>query len=361
VNDAAIHGAAPGDLARYQVICLLAVARPSPDLWDKLLAYVGQGGGLAIVPGGSELDWHAYGTEKALRLVPGRLIKEVRAPTPAGLTWNEESYRHPVMAPFGEWKRGGSIDFQKPGLRPATFRYWQVEADPKTVVVSYTDSVKHPALLESMLDRRSLRGRVMLFTTALDDNHISTERTRGARWNDYLKNSFYFVLVNKTIGYLAGDAEEKIYSYQSGQSVPVMLPASPGTAVYSLAGPGINGASGVIQRTENQNPLQISQAVLPGNYQLFGRDGQVVTRFSMNVPPEESQLAQVPSEQIEALFGPDSVVPLDRKMSLPQALESHWSQPVELLPWLMILVLLMLAVENLLANKFYRKADDTAN
>jgi hypothetical protein len=47
-------------------------------------------------------------------------------------------------------------------------------------------------------------------------------------------------------------------------------------------------------------------------------------------------------------------LPLDRKASLSGALESHWNQPVELLPWLMMLVLLVLALENLLANKFYR-------
>jgi hypothetical protein len=42
--------------------------------------------------------------------------------------------------------------------------------------------------------------------------------------------------------------------------------------------------------------------------------------------------------------------------SLREALQGHWSQPVELFPWLMILLLLVLAVENLLANRFYRQA-----
>ena len=35
--------------------------------------------------------------------------------------------------------------------------------------------------------------------------------------------------------------------------------------------------------------------------------------------------------------------------------KGQFRQPVELFPWLMILVLLVLAVENLLANKFYRR------
>ena len=153
---------------------------------------------------------------------------------------------------------------------------------------------------------------------------------------------------------MAGDAEERVFNYQSGQSVPVQLPTAPRAATFTLDGPGITRAEGSIARPENQAQLQIGQAVQPGNYQLKSADGQAIASFSMNVPTEESQLAQVPKEQIEALFGADAVLPLDRKASLARTLESHWNQPIELLPWIMILVLLALAFENLLANKFYR-------
>ena len=54
---------------------------------------------------------------------------------------------------------------------------------------------------------------------------------------------------------------------------------------------------------------------------------------------------------IEAVLGKDCVVAQDRRTSLADSL--HWDEPIELFPWLMILVLLVLAVENLLANKFY--------
>jgi hypothetical protein len=46
---------------------------------------------------------------------------------------------------------------------------------------------------------------------------------------------------------------------------------------------------------------------------------------------------------------------IDHKTSLSDALQNHWSQPIELLPLLMIIILLVLAVESLLANKFYRQ------
>jgi hypothetical protein len=67
------------------------------------------------------------------------------------------------------------------------------------------------------------------------------------------------------------------------------------------------------------------------------------------------QLTRLPVEQIETLLGAGAVLPVGRETSLRDALQGHWNQPVELFPWLMILVLLALAVENLLSNKFYRR------
>src|SRR5262249_22306991 len=93
---------------------------------------------------------------------------------------------------------------------------------------------------------------------------------------------------------------------------------------------------------------------LPGNFTVAGEKSWKAG-FSMNVPAGESQLAQVPAEQIEALLGEGSVLPVTQNINLRDALQGHWSQPVELLPWLMLLLLVLLAVENLLANRFYRR------
>ena len=353
-DDPSIRAATPSDLAQYEAVCLLNVARPVNDLWEKLFAYVARGGGLAIVPGANP-DHAAYGTDSARRLFPGKLVKIIAGPPRSGVPWSGESYQHPVMAPFRDWSKNETIDFLKPGLQPAAFRYWEVQPEQSaTVVVAYADKEKHPALLETNLDRRSIRGRVLLFTTVLDDLHIVPDSAKGERWNDYLQTSFYLVLAQKTVGYLAGDAEERGFNYLSGQSVLVPLPAALRSAALSLDGPGISGTEKYVARPENQAQVQISQAVQAGNYKLLTADGPTITAFSMNVPSEESELAQVPKDRIEALFGAESVLPLDRKANLPRALENHWNQPIELLPWIMMLVLLGLALENLLANKFYR-------
>src|SRR5262249_16911764 len=94
--------------------------------------------------------------------------------------------------------------------------------------------------------------------------------------------------------------------------------------------------------------------VAPGVFVVKDSHNNRTAQFSVNVSPEESQLSRVPAEKVEALFGEGSVLPVEKRTNLRDALQNRWGQPVELLPWLMILVLLVLAVENLLANKFYR-------
>ena len=63
----------------------------------------------------------------------------------------------------------------------------------------------------------------------------------------------------------------------------------------------------------------------------------------------------MPAEQIEALFGRDAVLAPKQDASINKELEGHWSQPLEMLPGLLVLVLVFLAVEALIANKFYKK------
>ena len=61
----------------------------------------------------------------------------------------------------------------------------------------------------------------------------------------------------------------------------------------------------------------------------------------------------VPVREIESLFGQDAILAAERKANIRDVFQKHWSEPLDLFPLLMVLVIL--AVENLLANKFYRR------
>ena len=356
---AEVRDLSPTDLnQRYRAICLLNVAQPTDDLWQRLFTYVTGGGGLAVIPGGEDLVKAAYNDKtEAQKLLPGRFVKVMKADADKGVTWKEATYRHPVMAPFREWAQNQSITLER--LRPAVSRYWEVKPIPDEAyaIVSYEDAEGRPALLDRQFDHKKIRGHVLLFTTPMDTSHLDTRITQ-IPWNDYLTSWFYLALANKTMAYLSGDAEEVNYQYLSGQQVNVALPATARFSTYTLKGPGLSATEAIVPRAEKQVELNLPQAVMPGNYTLVGANGKWTSSFSVNLPPEESQLARIASEQIEELFGAGAVLSVGHGANLREALQGRWKQPLELFPWLMILVLLALAIENLLANRFYRREPD---
>jgi len=346
------------DLNRYAVVYLVNVAKPGGALWGRLKEYVASGHGLAVVLGGAEGGpvAAAYNDDKsAAELLPARLEKVESVTDPKERYWAELQgdgqglARHPILARFRKWK-GQDVDFYRESLKPRARKFWKVtpvegNAD---VLSHYTDKDASPALLE----RVSGAGRVLMLTSAPDPN---IER----KWNNYFGiSSFAFSLSNLMTEHLAGDTAEPTFNYVTGQTVPIPLPAE-FLPTYTLAGPGVIGSDATLTRQPEQRELRVVHATTPGNFAVLAvpdeRHVQRLAAFSMNPRPDEYQLDRVPKEQIEALLGEGSVLPVGRTASLRDRMQERWAQPLDLTPWLLIALLLFLAVESLLANRFYRQ------
>jgi hypothetical protein len=346
-------------LAQYQAVCLLNVARPTSNLWSRLYDFVRDGGGLAVIPGGANLETSAYTTPEALKVLPGKLVAVINSDAPTGTRWSDEGLRHPIVNVFPAWKNSGNVDFYA-GVPAAAYRYWEVTAPTSAVIASYDDRSGHPALLETPFDPARVHGRVVLFTTPFDKEHLAPGPTGRSQWTNYLQNSFGLVLGQRVMAYLAGDASSPHLDYGCGQVVTLPLPPSPRFPTYVLKGPGIAATGSPLKRSEHESQLTIRDFSQPGNYEVSGADGKPTGGFSMNIDREESDLAQIPPSEIEALFGPGSVMRMTPKANLRDALQSRWSQPLELFPWLLMILVLALAAENFLANRFYREDQPAA-
>jgi hypothetical protein len=338
-------------LAQYKAVCLVDVDHPRGEFWAMLEAYVQKGGRLAVVPG-AKLDPETYNKDPAAQRLLPATFESIQTPADkAGVPWNENDPPHPFLVPFREWKRAANLDFHQPAYLPRARHFWAVAPVEKsaTVVVTYADPEKHPALVERPVGD----GRALLFTTGFDGRIVNDE----SWWNNYLESSFCVVVVNQAVGYLVGDADPVTFNFVSGQPVIVALPPSAREALYTVEGRGLSGTEASVPRAADQKQLQIPQAVVPGNYTVRDGSGRPVAGFSVNVRSEECQLGRDPDtvKQIEALLGPNTVLPVGHASSLRDTLKEHWQQPLELFPFLMIGLLLTLAVENFLANKFYRR------
>jgi hypothetical protein len=375
------------DIREFEVVCLLSVRDPSQkvgldSLWDKLRPYVEGGGKLVIIPGDETLSVEGYAAGG--NLMPGKLkkvisTKELDPPPPPqnapgwggmsrdgknGVTWalSDQVIQHPMLRDFQGWRQKGNVDAVK--YPRVTWKYWDVEKDPEaTVIVKYDDAVKdadrHPAVLERGVaaqgDPKKMKGRVILLTTRLD-----TPTDDSSHWHDYWVtegSTWFSVFPYLVVRYLAGDTADANFNFQTGQRFAVPLPKEgvPKGMKVVINGPGILGTDALMEVGDKQTELWIDRPRTnqPGNFELTvapkWRDG-----FSLNVPADESTLEKVSVEAIEDLMGKDSVVPLDKNRNLRDAIVGG-EHPIDLFPWLLIAVLLLLAVEGLVANRFYRR------
>jgi len=379
------------DIRAFDVVCLLGIRDPSakPDgldsLWDKIVPYVERGGKLIVVPGDERLSLAAYSDPAARTLMPGTLkgvidTRSVDPPPPKqtapgwndpregqnGVTWyldDERVLQHPMLRPFLEWRKLANIDaWQNPRVAR---RYWEVEkADGASVIVHYNDSAdptkRRPAVLERSVpdpnDNNKIKGKVILLTTRLDAQPGSDS------WHDYweTEGSTWFAVFPWLLErYLAGDSADANFNHLTGETITVPLPKGgvPRGLKVAIQGPGITTENDLMEVGERQIELRVAppRTNLPGNYRLSVDAVKWMDGFSLNAPAEESTLEKVPVEAIEDLTGKDSVVPLDKNRDLRDAIAGGGKHPIDLFPWLLIAVLLLLAAEGLVANRFYRR------
>jgi hypothetical protein len=342
----------------HAIVCVFQIA-PNVELWQKLERYVRGGGSLIIVPGGEEMlvDRQRFNDEGArVGLLPGSLGKIERNPPDRPLVrWSDFPVNHPLPAFFRKTMLSANPDFGKEESWPGVNAYWLVApAKENTVTLAtYADAERHPALLERSLGQ----GHVILFTTPMDGRELD----RSRYWHNYwgLDSSFGLVLVDQVYRYLAGDSTSPELNYFCGQVPRLQLHASP-PPLYTLDGPNLAVSETSIKGSPSDNMLPLPQAVSPGNYVVGDTNNRVLVGCSLNVHPRESDLERVPADEIESLLGKDTLLQVGRSVSLKDALTGLRPPPVELLPWLMMAVLIVLAVESLLANRFYRRGTTPA-
>jgi Aerotolerance regulator N-terminal len=347
------------DRKGYDLVWLFQARKTTDVVWAKLNDYVQKGGKLAIVPGGTD---RGYNSAAARELLPATLTRLERSPSDSGVPWSFDlNNKAPMMAPFLRWKRErDNVDFLLQNRLPVARRFWAVRpASDARRVAWFTDPGSSPALLE----RDVGQGRVVLFTTRLDTEAEKIFPNHGPlQWTNFWESSFGMTLVDKACRYLAGDSVAPSWNYICGETVTLSVLDRPAGASFTLTGPGLppQGIALTIPPTKPEGDpaagrlLPISRAVLPGNYSVTELNNVVrapFERFSLNVRPEESVLSPpVEKEIIEGQLGKDSLLTVEHGLSLRDAI-ARKPQPLDLLPWLMLALLLFLGLENLVANR----------
>ncbi|MFL5343033.1 MAG: hypothetical protein ACJ8F7_23115, partial [Gemmataceae bacterium] len=78
-------------------------------------------------------------------------------------------------------------------------------------------------------------------------------------------------------------------------------------------------------------------------------------------PTNEFVLDRMPAEEIEKLFGPDSVVPAEQNRKMSDVVTGKTKAARELFGLVMVLFVLFLACESWFANRFYKEEPKAPN
>ena len=353
------------EISQYEMITLAGLSEPSDDLWAKLETYVRSGGKLVVLPGGYGMKAERYqaakkllpaqysGSPITLQKQPGRVADEVGIPW----AWESVRYDNGLMKPFKAWLADPKHDFvQAP---PKAWVYWVAEdANRAEVIATYADAPeaekRHPALLE----RTFGSGKIIQFTTSMTAHTLPNNE----QWNDYLTSSFYLTLVNEVARYLTGTALEPNYNHANTDPFSLTLPRDAATRppTYYLGGPDISGQDAIVTRDETSPLVRFrpERFPTPGNFRLESSEKEAAKRyteaFSLNQLASESQLTRMAIEPIEELLGQGAVSTPERNLNLRSGLGA-FQPPLQLFPFLMMLLVLFLAFENWMSNRFYRK------
>lgn len=336
------------DLAKYEGVCVLDPGPLSPDVWNRLNNYVRTGKGLAIFLGPHAEPIDSFNEPAVREILGGRLGGRLKQParTPGDVFLDPSSLTHPIFALY----RGMSTSV--PWDRFPVYYYWPLDqlAGDSRVVASFSD--RKPAIAETSLGS----GRVLLFTTPASEPLQPKGRPC---WNELWSGEDawpWFVLVNESLRYVARLGEGRL-NYLAGETVVLQNDAQRHPQTYQAFTP--NGEVQTVTARDDAVTIRFNDR--PGTYRLRGNAaGPVVRGFSSNLPLGATDLGRLPKAELDALFGKDHYQ-LARSREEIHRVVGQQRVGQEMYPYIVLLLAAALALEQILANRFYRGEKDESD
>lgn len=299
-------------LRQNDVVALLNVGDLSSSQAVAINNYVQNGGALLVAPGdrvNQELYNRQFGD-----ISPAILQNLDLLSRDDYLVIADFDRRHPILRPLDtDW----SARFQG---------HWSMLPHEEADVLMQFDNTE-PALVE----RKVGDGSVMLFASAMD-----------LEWNNLPLQGLFLPFVHQTLRHLV-QPETKQRSYQVGD-VFSLEPSGEATSVTATDASGDN--------INFSNDGFVITATTPGLI-TAEVDGEVI-RYAVNVLPEESNFARTAVATIyDAIINPDTNPIQSREVQTAQLIE-ELERPQRLWWWILSLVMLLVIVEAVIANRTYR-------
>ncbi len=320
------------ELSDFAAIALLDPPPMKSAIWNSLSDFVEAGGGLGVFLG-RNAQLNQLNSEETQRVLPATVSRIWRAGAEDILLALGPA-QHPILRVFEPMAT--SIPWTEFPIQ----RHWQVDkvARQGQVVMRYGNG--QAALVEGSLGT----GKIIMMTTPISDP--LNVRGRPA-WNQGTDSWPFVVLLNEIFKYLVQGSDTQL-NYEIGQTISLAYrPGDPDR--YQMFHPRGNWQEVVLTNREFSIPF----ADIPGTYRLRSSPPGAPSRgFSINLAAEQTRLDRIGGERLDELLGSGKYqlardqAGLNRRIGV--ARRGH-----EFYPWAVLLVVLVLALEHLLSNRFY--------
>ncbi len=322
----------PASLDHRSVVILNDVTSLPTQFDDLLKRFVEQGGGLFVVTG-EHTPWSGDAP-----LLPGTLGAPVDRTTGVGGTLGFLDYSHRIFEQFKDPRQGN--------FATARFlRYRSLQLGPTDHVLARFDDGA-----VAMAERRVGSGRVIVFTSPLDDS-----------WNDFPKKTMFLPMVHETMTYLAQYDEPQPW-YTVGSMLDIGVPVASLVREGSVSdsnGPG-RRATGVVvspsgqQATLGDGGAPSIELAEQGFYsvRMQGTGARRPFEAAVNLDPAESDLVPLePNQFVASVTGRAAVTPAGQSLEHPELTPQDVEKKQSYWWYLLVAGVLALLVEAVLSNR----------
>jgi hypothetical protein len=312
----------PDHLNSRSVVILNDTPLPSAAGPGALKSFVERGGGLFVVLG-ERSTWPSTDVD----LLPGKVGPPTDPANGRVGSIGFRDYSHQIFEVF-KAPRSGDL------TAPRFFRYRALEPTTDArVLVRFDDGAVAAA------ERRVGTGRVMVWTSTLDDS-----------WNNLAKAPVYLPLLHQIVRYL-GQYQQPQSWLTVGQVLDLAAPSRPqGDRVI------VTPSGERIQQTGEDGLVELNEQ---GIYELrrTGNGASETARpesIAVNLDPAESDLAPIDTSELVAAVTGRATAPAVQPVA-PEATREDAEKRQALWWYLLVAGLLLLAAENVVANRLSRK------
>lgn len=333
-------GLANRELHNFAAVCLLD-PQPIPSVvWEQLGKYVRGGGALVVFLGHNAQATTSFNEAAAQELLGGRLARVWRNPDGA-LYLAPDRFDHPVLAAFR------SQTTSVPWNASPVFKHWGLDplAEDAAVITRFGNG--KPALIERIVGR----GRVVTMATPVSDPLRPSGR---GPWNELPTSEEawpYVVLMNELVLHVTDSTATRL-NYSIGETAVLANDTSEHPERYQLFTPLEEPQE--LRAHDGEVVVRFTERV--GAYRLKGvRSGPIVRGFAVNLPPQATDLVRMPTEKLDELLGEDRYQLASNQDEIELEVgEARVGR--EFYSHLLMLLVVILGVEQLMANRFYKKA-----